>query len=168
MAAALQIIHGIPSPVNVHFQARTTRRGKQYGSARMDQDEAGDKMTRPTLGGALTTVLPRGKTSDEQGKGTPGMDDRSQTRYSWNDLFLSGEYEAGSGSWEVRMLFGQYDGLSPEYLQISFLALEQMIEQMTEANPGMQETTARHFLRGLTAHRLRQQAQGLPDWPTLD
>ncbi len=66
------------------------------------------------------------------------------------------------------MLFGQYDGLSPEDIQFSFLALEQMIGQITDANPGMRENTALQFLRGLTALRLRQQAQGLPDWTPVD
>ncbi len=66
------------------------------------------------------------------------------------------------------MLFGQYDGLGPEDIQFSFLALEQMIERMTDANPGMRQHTALQFLRGLTALRLRQQAQGLPDWTPVD
>ncbi|WP_152412678.1 hypothetical protein [Nitrolancea hollandica] len=96
------------------------------------------------------------------------MTERSPSRYSWSDLFPGGGHDPNAGSWEVRMLFGQYDGLSPEDIQFSFLALEQMIEQITDANPGMRQNTALQFLRGLTALRLRQQAQGLPDWTPVD
>lgn len=97
-----------------------------------------------------------------------GMGEWSPSRYSWSDLFRRGGRDSGAGSWETRMLFGQFEGLAPEDIQFSFLALEQMIAQMTGANPGMRENTALQFLRGLTALRLRQQAQGLPDWPPVD
>lgn len=96
------------------------------------------------------------------------MSERSSSRYSWSNLFpRDGNYPSAE-DWEARMLFGQYDGMTAEDIQFSFLALEHMVEQMTEANPGMREHTALHFLRGLTALRLRQQAQGLPDWTPVD
>ena len=111
---------------------------------------------------------PRHELSHEEEKGNVGMGERSPSRYSWSDLFPRGGRGSSEGSWETRMLFGQFDGLNPEDIQFSFLALEQMIAQITDANPGMREHTALQFLRGLTALRLRQQAQGLPDWPPVD
>lgn len=96
------------------------------------------------------------------------MREQSPSRYSWNDLLPRCSDDLGAGSWEIRLLFGQYEGLSPEDIQFSFLALEQMIGQMTEANPGMRKNTALQYLRSITALRLRQQAQGLPDWTAVD
>jgi hypothetical protein len=87
--------------------------------------------------------------------------------YAWNNLSSDVACRSVDAGLERQLLFGQFDGLSPEDGQAAVLALTRLIDAVAGANPGMPVNAALNYLRGLQAHILRRQAQGLPDWPLV-